>query len=536
MSSIDLLGKDLLALVLVVAVGCGDTTGGAGDAGRSDSGAQDAGSLDAGSDAGIGDDDGGEPDARIADAGDDDDGGDGDAGDDPGDADGGAPDSGAPDAGPPDAGPPDAGAPDAGPPATWAAQIRATATGFEWTPTDLARTDAGEYVVVGTARDGTTGGDDGLVLRVSGSGTLVSASRITAAGTDRLHSVVALPGGDVIAVGSSEASLTDGAAWIVRVDRLGAVVWSRRLPVAVTDASGGLLLDVARDAAGGLIAVGDGPSLVYGPDVLIVRFDEDGALTWSGLARTGVGLGTEHGTGVAILADGAPLITGWRATSYNRAFAFRLGAAGAVTWAREIGITMRDIYHSRVTAAASGGFYWATHDSNGFNQVVRRFASDGALTNVLPVGNVESIVRGSLGVLVGAARYRPVEDDHAALVLALEPDLSAQQHAYTVLPPDGGPCHVPAIIAEPEGGGSALVECASVSPSARPLWILRATAAGAVGTCNDPTAHTAIGSPSTPTSLMDPSVSVASLTITPTDPASSVLATTVAVTIDCGAP
>jgi len=137
---------------------------------------------------------------------------------------------------------------------------------------------------------------------------------------------------------------------IARYDCDGALLWSRVLYGAGSDYAYG----VQQTSDGGYIMVGACESWGAGiRDMLIVKFDSDGAVEW---ARTAGGTGHDTANSVRATTDGGYIIAGesFVPNREKELLVLKLNAAGDLEWARAAGGTGYDYCNSAIQTADGG--------------------------------------------------------------------------------------------------------------------------------------------------------------------------------------
>ncbi|MEW5826426.1 MAG: hypothetical protein AB1778_06290 [Candidatus Bipolaricaulota bacterium] len=147
------------------------------------------------------------------------------------------------------------------------------------------------------------GAEDGLVVSLSGGGSVRWVKTLGGAGTDMLFGICAADGG-VVVCGTSEIPGAGALAlWVAKLDWEGNEIWATRIEGG-RSARG---LSVSADAEG-VAVVGWQTLAVGGSDGLLVRFDQDGAA----ISSTPVGWTTNN-----VLEDVVKNADGWLAVGHS---------------------------------------------------------------------------------------------------------------------------------------------------------------------------------------------------------------------------
>lgn len=324
----------------------------------------------------------------------------------------------------------------------------------------------GDLLVCGWTEAG--GSEEGLLLRLTGSGDEVWRRSVAGGGDAAIWSLRAAGEGSFVGAGWIAGPSGDLDALLVRFDASGKVLWRNVYPgplkerlwsleisgkaiiaagesVAPDGSSKALVLmtdldgkesarRLAGDApaervfsiqalAGGGYALagmaGSGPREGPGYDARIARYDADGKVLWS---RTWGGAGFDVAHDLRLLDDGGFLVTGYTDAGAGRGtdvFLLRLDAGGKVAWSRTYGDPSDDrAVHLAVLpdggAAIAGYSKNATGD---WDIVVRGLSSGGDETWTRRFGgagdelarSIAAAASGSLLVLGHSRSYGPIE-------------------------------------------------------------------------------------------------------------------------------
>jgi len=201
---------------------------------------------------------------------------------------------------------------------------------------------------------------DIFIARYNPNGTLAWAKCAGGIGDDYGYGIASLSDGSALVTGQFDGIATFGlaeagqttltsAGWydifIARYNPNGTLAWAKRAGGADYDAGSGIvtLLDGSALVTGWFRCLGDSCNATFGPgeagettltsagdyDIFIAHYNANGTLAW---AKRAGGKGDDYGNGIAALADGSALVTGWFgdvACSWSATFG--AGEAGETT-------------------------------------------------------------------------------------------------------------------------------------------------------------------------------------------------------------
>lgn len=162
----------------------------------------------------------------------------------------------------------------------WVYFQRAFGSNKEEYVTSLVTTTDSAYVIAGYSRVIGNGGADGMLMKVSRSGQLLWTRSIGGALDDAFHQVRATSDNGFIACGQTRSyGHVTGAAWLVKFDASGNVVWSKQYNDGSTN--GSMAFDVVQLSDGGYAFAGGwnfAPSTAEG---MLTHTDAQGNIIWS---------------------------------------------------------------------------------------------------------------------------------------------------------------------------------------------------------------------------------------------------------------
>jgi prepilin-type N-terminal cleavage/methylation domain-containing protein len=246
----------------------------------------------------------------------------------------------------------------------------------------VARTSDGGYVVTGRTESFGAINYDVLLLKFDSSNNLTWSKTFGGAMFDEGDSVVQTSDGGYIVVGYTYSfGPGDDDVLLLKFDSSGNLSWSKTIN------NGGLQdvgTSVAQTSDGGYIVTGYSVSVGPGVnDALLLKFDSSGNLSWS---KTFGGGGNDMGTSVAQTSDGGYIVTG-RTNSFgaggNDALLSKFDSSGNLSWSKTVGGPGFDMGYS--VAQTSDGGYIITGETQSFgagggDALLLKFDSSGNLS------------------------------------------------------------------------------------------------------------------------------------------------------------
>ncbi len=219
----------------------------------------------------------------------------------------------------------------------------------------------GGFAVAGHTFSAGAGMGDIWVLRLDAEGRQIWDRTYGGTGNERAYGILSLPGGDLVVAGATRSyGAGEGDAWVLRLDPLGEVRWSRSFGGARDEAA----LDLAPAAGGDLLIAGyTGSEGAGGLDIWAARLSGDGIPRWQ--ARVG-DEGFDAASAVIGTGDGGAVVAG-RSMAKGEMLAdariVRLSGAGEVVWDRRIGGSGDDLALA-VTDRPDAGFVVAGYTAS----------------------------------------------------------------------------------------------------------------------------------------------------------------------------
>ncbi|MDH4043423.1 MAG: hypothetical protein OEY20_14130 [Gemmatimonadota bacterium] len=216
---------------------------------------------------------------------------------------------------------------------------------------DVVESRDGGFYVVGFTEAPTEGREDVLVLRLDAAGEPQWERTFGGAGRDRAWSaVLAADGGVVIAAESEDVERGGRDAYIMHVGDDGTARWTRRVEAAGDQR----VYHIARTSDGAFVATGTtGQDGDGARDVYVVRVDTVGEVMWT---RSFGGPPDDVGHGVLALDEGHVLVTGYGATRTSGGtdvYLIRIDASGDPVFWRHHGGADND--RAMMSAGIPGG-------------------------------------------------------------------------------------------------------------------------------------------------------------------------------------
>ncbi|MCP4666681.1 MAG: hypothetical protein GY849_09955, partial [Deltaproteobacteria bacterium] len=250
---------------------------------------------------------------------------------------------------------------------TWAKT--AGGTGYDYA-NSVAQTGDGGYIVAGLTYNYGAGDYDVLLLKYDSSGNLTWAKTAGGTSSDYAESVAQTGDGGYIAAGVT-GSYGAGSydVLLLKYDSSGNLTWAKT--------AGGTGYDypnsVAQTGDGGYIVAGLTDSYGAGNyDVLLLKYDSSGNLTW---AKTAGGTGSDEARSVEQTGDGGYIAAGYT-NSYGAGgddvLLLKYDSSGNLTWAKTAGGTGTDRAQS-VAQTGDGGYIAAGRTASygaGINDVL----------------------------------------------------------------------------------------------------------------------------------------------------------------------
>ena len=242
--------------------------------------------------------------------------------------------------------------------------------------------------------------------------------------TDVFRSVTEVPsGGYAIAGYTSDSTVSDTDAYVVRINTLGDTLWTFRHNIGLSKKD--LFYKIINTADGGFVMCGYTNSVTgVSDDILFTKINGSGQLVWT---KTWGGSGKDRAQDIVQLADGTFGIVGYTTSApaqYYDAFFYRVDANGDSLWFKRYGSAAYDDANT-IKILANGGFLLggqSSNGANGFDQFLIRTNDSGDTLWTRKFGtigsdNIESLAIGPDGYyMVGSTNGAGVGGDDGYLV------------------------------------------------------------------------------------------------------------------------
>jgi gliding motility-associated-like protein len=138
----------------------------------------------------------------------------------------------------------------------------------------------GTFIIAGKGSQGAGLPHDGLVTRMSGNGNVIWSFLIGGPGKDEFTGVTPLSDGGFLLFGTTGSlGYTNGAAWLVRIDAAGTIIWSQQL------GNGGIGPDrvkaVQQFSDGDIIGTYNANDSTVASDAVVFKMALNGTLRWA---------------------------------------------------------------------------------------------------------------------------------------------------------------------------------------------------------------------------------------------------------------
>lgn len=235
-------------------------------------------------------------------------------------------------------------------------------------------------VVVGFAMGTGTNSRDGIILHIDLDGTLLSAKRMDAGGSNALHTLTATSDG-FIAGGRTDAGGNQYDMQLTKLNTLGEVQWSRYYGTTGWDWA--YKATELADGGFAMVGFGDGLGTGYSPSGYLVRTDALGNEMWARSISSGNGVDEAY---CVMESSNGDIYVGGRSLGYFtgnvNAFLTKISSTGQHIWTRvlEQGIEVVDI-----APAPNGGVTWVAdpqyldQGEGDYEMLWGQFSSDGTL-------------------------------------------------------------------------------------------------------------------------------------------------------------
>lgn len=300
--------------------------------------------------------------------------------------------------------------------------------------------------------------------------------------TDVFRSVIEVPsGGYAIAGYTSDSTVSDTDAYVVRINTMGDTLWTFRHNTGLSKKD--LFYKIINTSDGGFVMCGYTNSVTgVSDDVLFAKLNGSGQLVWS---KTWGGSGKDRAQDIVQLADGTFGIVGYTTSSpaqYYDAFFYHVDANGDSLWLKRYGNAGYDDANT-IKILPNGGFLLggqSSNGANGFDQFLIRTDDSGDILwtqkfGTIGTDNIECLAIGPDGYyLVGSTNGAGVGGDDGYLV---KTD-TAGTIIFTKTYGGSAPDDFHRVELTSDGGLIMSGTTSSTGPLNPNMWIMRANANG----------------------------------------------------------
>ena len=279
----------------------------------------------------------------------------------------------------------------------------------------IALAPNGDVIIAGTVQGGAfdgfpvQGGEDVFVVRLNRSGRQLWAVQIGSSGNDEANGIAVAPSGDIYLAINSNGAFPNGAAppastygdydaVIAKLDRRGALKWSRSLGTSERDFAYGVAVNRRNE----VFVVGQTNSLIdpdgtAGGDLdgFMASYDRNGNRRW---VRQSGEIGADMLQAVAITPQGDPVASGLSAApnhgtvpGYNSqvggvdGFVVKYSRAGTLVWANQHGTTLED-RNTSITVARNGHIFVGGITAGAWTGYANQGGTDLYVAHLTPTG------------------------------------------------------------------------------------------------------------------------------------------------------
>jgi gliding motility-associated-like protein len=147
-------------------------------------------------------------------------------------------------------------------------------------PTTVKSLSDGTFLVVGKGNQAAGLPYDGLVTRMSGNGSIMWSYLVGGAGQDEFTGIAPLSDGGFLLFGSTASfGYANGAAWLIRIDAAGTLIWSRQMGNGSTGPD--RIKAVQQFSDGDIIGTYNANDSTAASDAVVFKMALDGTLRWA---------------------------------------------------------------------------------------------------------------------------------------------------------------------------------------------------------------------------------------------------------------
>jgi len=284
--------------------------------------------------------------------------------------------------------------------------------------------------------------NDVLLFKLSDSGNIERAQRISASGSDEAQAMVATSDGGAVVVGNTNSfGVGNLDGFILKVRESGSVVWKRTFGTSGNEH----FVRIVQTRDRGFIVLGDADHDPNLNDVVIVKFNAGGNPVWRKVLSAA---GFDHASDLAFTSDNGAIVA--IASDFAdgiRSVVVKLRSNGSVEWSRMYGSAGNHVGLS-VFQAPGGGYYFS-----------EAFAASGSRSDLV-LSKLDST-----GAPVWSRLYRSPGASLLASITAVGDDLTLSGN---ITAPSGANSR--GVVFKVDGNGNILWR-KKVKPDARPVFL-----------------------------------------------------------------
>ncbi|MFA5778239.1 MAG: hypothetical protein WC870_01990, partial [Candidatus Paceibacterota bacterium] len=270
------------------------------------------------------------------------------------------------------------------------------------TAKSIQQTADGGYIIAGeTYSFGAGSNEDYWVLKLDSAGAITWQKTYGGAGTDYAKSIQQTADGGYVLAGYTDSVGAGSYDFLIlKLDSAGVITWQK----TYGGAFGELLFSAQQTADGGYVLAGytNSPAGGGNYDFWVLKLDSAGAITWQ---KKYGGAGTDYAKSIQQTADGGYIVTG-ETFSFGPGgdiLILKLDSAGAISWQKTYGGVGWDNYYSNsVKQTADGGYitagYTDFYGAGGYDFWVLKLDSVGAIGSSCVI-SVDSTVTSTNSVI-----------------------------------------------------------------------------------------------------------------------------------------
>jgi len=236
----------------------------------------------------------------------------------------------------------------------------------------------GAVYVTGRTNSSSAGGYDFFLAKYNADGALAWKKTLGGNGADYGESITVSADGAIYVTGQTNSAGVGGDVLVAKYNADGTLAWTNTLGGTATDIGQG----IAIGADGAVYVTGQTNIVSAGvDDVLVAKYNADDALSWK---KTLGGAATDRGYGIAIGADGAVYVGGYTgsAGAGSDVLVAKYNADGALDWTKTLGGNGADTGWG-ITVGADGavyvGGYTNSDSAGGYDVLVAKYSATGTL-------------------------------------------------------------------------------------------------------------------------------------------------------------